>query len=80
MTKYQVHVHLADASRTHGVAEFDSMTEAYCYLIDLIAQLIFFVRGYRDAQWLGDEMVHLIGDDGSIVGTATVVSTDTVIH
>jgi hypothetical protein len=79
MTKYQVHLHLT-ANKSHGIAEFDSMTEAYCYLLETIAQMLFFLPGFRDAEWLDDDMVHLIGDDGTIVGTATVICTDALVH
>lgn len=79
MTKYHVHLHLAK-DQTHGVAEFDSMTEAYCYLFETIGNLLFFIPGFRDAQWLDDDTVHLVGDDGTIVGTATVICSDALVH
>ena len=78
-TTFSVHLHLTK-NQTHGVAEFDTMLEAYNYLLETIAGLLFLVPGFRDAVWLDDDTVHLIGDDGAIVGTATVISSDMMVH
>lgn len=75
MSKYQVHVHFHE-NKTHGVAEFDTMSEAYLYLIDTIAGMLIALPRMKDAMWLDDEQVNFIAVDGTIFGTATVVMGD----
>ena len=81
MVNYQVRVHIAH-NGTHGVAEFPSMTEAYLYLIETIAQLVLYVPMVKDAEWVDDELVRLVGHNGEILGTCTVImaESDTIIH
>lgn len=79
LTKYQVHLHVP-ASRTHGVAEFETMTEAYVYLIELLADLMHYLPNVKDCDWVDDDLVHILGWDDGILGMATVTTREETVH
>lgn len=80
MTNYQVHVTIAHTGRT-GIAEFTSMTEAYLYMIETVGSLLFlFYPDVVDADWADDDHFSIIGRDGRVHATASLIIGEVVVH
>jgi len=77
-TEYQIHLHMVP-NDTYGVAHFDDPAEAAVYFTSLITDLLALPQ-IADADWLSDEHVHLLGQDGSIIAHATIVFETITLH
>ena len=77
---YQVQVTITHTGRV-GIAEFASMTEAYLYMIETVGSLLFlFYPDVVDADWSDDDHFSIVGRDGRVHATASLIFAETIVH